>query len=321
MEEDMEIRETRVQVQGLGVNCYCMDGAEAGAGSGNGRDTGVTVGTAAGAGAGKPAILLLHGAGVDSALLSWERVIPLFAGAGHRVVAPDLPGYGKSDRYGGDYSLPFYTGVAAGVMDALGMGSSALVGLSMGGGIAIHLALQEPSRALALVPVDSWGLAKKLPYHSFMYWYARTRSNERLYERTAKHRGLVAHTLTSGLFGDKSLVTDELVADVQARMMEPGAGWPFVSFQRNEIAKDGLVTDLHSRLGEIRAPTLLVHGSLDKAVPAKNSVAARALIPGSELCMMEGCRHWPNRERPQEFADAVLGFLARRLAPGAPGMG
>lgn len=67
------------------------------------------------AGSGKETIVLLHGAGVDSAMLSWGEVIPLLAQR-YRVIAPDLPGYGDSDRIDGEYSLPFYTEITKGVI-------------------------------------------------------------------------------------------------------------------------------------------------------------------------------------------------------------
>lgn len=60
-------------------------------------------------------------------------------------------------------------------------------------------------------------------------------------------------------------------------------------------------------------PTLLVHGTLDKAVPVEGALVASERIPDCEIRLMEGCRHWPQKERPEEFADALLSFLERRL--------
>ena len=77
------IEKMRIRANGVGVTCHC-------------------------AGGGDDAIVLLHGAGVDSAMLSWGEVIPLLSGR-YRVIAPDLPGYGTSDRIDGEYTLAFYT--------------------------------------------------------------------------------------------------------------------------------------------------------------------------------------------------------------------
>jgi len=277
----------RISVGGVGVTCYS-------------------------AGSGDETIVLLHGAGVDSALLSWAEVIPLLA-RGFRVIAPDLPGYGASDRIQGEYSLAFYTDIVKGVIAAFGAAPVILVGLSLGGGICLNMALEHPELIRALVPVDAWGLFDRLPWHRLMHWYTRSRLNERMYAWTGKYPSFVRWALAWGLFGDRAKVTGDLVAQVQKLMLEPGAGWPFISFQRSEVTPTGVRTDLFGRLEQIKAPTLLVHGSLDPAVPLKAAVAASKRIPDCELYVMEGCKHWPQKERPEEFAQAVLDYLGRRV--------
>lgn len=78
-----QIEKKDICVNGVSIACYC---------AGDSSDT----------------ILLLHGAGVDSAMLSWAEVIPLLSN-GYQVIAPDLPGYGASSRIDGEYTLSFYT--------------------------------------------------------------------------------------------------------------------------------------------------------------------------------------------------------------------
>lgn len=277
----------RLAVDGVGITCYA---------AGSGRDT----------------IVLLHGAGVDSALMSWAEVMPLLADT-YRVVAPDLPGYGASDRISGEYSLAFYTDMVKGVIEAVADGPVILAGLSLGGGISFNLALGHPELIKVLVPVGAWGVFDKLPWHRLTYWYTRSKLNENLYAWTGKYRWFVKWSLTSSLFGDASKVSDELVDQVQQAMLQPGAGWPFISFQRSEITPSGLRTDLFGRLERIAHPTLLVHGSHDRAVPVQGAIAASKKIPDCELYIMEGCKHWPQKERPDEFARVVRDFLARRL--------
>src|SRR5690606_42034825 len=116
---------------------------------------------------------LLHGAAVASALRSGGEVIPLLAQR-YRVIAPELPGYGASDRINGEYSPPFYTEIIEGVIEAFDAGPVILCGLSLGGGITLHTALTHPELAKILIPVDAWGLASKLPWHRFPYWYTRS---------------------------------------------------------------------------------------------------------------------------------------------------
>jgi pimeloyl-ACP methyl ester carboxylesterase len=255
------------------------------------------------------AVVLLHGAGADSAMLSWKEVVPLLAGKGFRVIAPDLPGYGGSARFSGDYSLGFYAETIKALIGALGLGPVVLCGLSLGGGIALTAALEFPELLKAIISVDAWGLFEKLPNHRLTHWFVNSRINKGLYRWTGKSKGIIRWSLEANLISDKSKVTDALVGEVLTAMRQPDAGEPFRSFQMCEITRDGLATPIFGRLGEIALPTLLVHGSRDKAVPLCGAVAAQKLMPNARLHIMEGCKHWPQKERPEEFVAAAAGFL------------
>lgn len=282
------IETKRISVNNVGVTCYC---------AGNSDDT----------------IILLHGAGVDSAMLSWVEVIPLLS-EHYRVIAPDLPGYGASDRIDGEYTLEFYTNIVKGIIEEFGGTPVILVGLSLGGGICLSMALNHPELIKVLVPVDAWGLFEKLPWHRTMYWYAHSSLNENLYTWTGKYFSLVKWSLAYNLFGDASKASDELVAEIQKAMLEPNAAKPFISFQKSEITPTGFTTNLFERLEEIKLPTLLIHGSLDKAVPVEGAILASKKIPDCELYLMEGCKHWPQKERPEEFSIALQTYLDKKLS-------
>ncbi|NMA68193.1 MAG: alpha/beta hydrolase [Desulfitobacterium sp.] len=283
----MEIKRRQITINGVNICCYY-------AGQG---DT----------------ILLLHGAGVDSAMMSWAEVMEQLSQKYH-VIAPDLPGYGGSDRIKDEYSLDFYTEIIKGLIDELECSPVILGGLSLGGGISLNLALKYPEVIKLLIPVDPWGIFQKLPYHRFTYWYTRSKINENIYRWTGKYTSFIRWTLEYSLIGDKKKVTNDLVKEVQKAMLEPGAGEPFISFQRSEITKKGLVTDLYSRLEEIKIPTLLIHGSEDKAVPFKDALNASRIIPNCKLHIMQGCKHWPQKERPEEFVKVVSEFVEEHRA-------
>lgn len=280
------ISTVRIAAQGVGITCYV-------------------------AGEGPTTIMLLHGAGVDSALLSWREVIPILAKE-YRVIAPDLPGYGASERIAGEYSLQFYTESVKSVIEYFDSAPVVVVGLSLGGGIALSLALRYPGLLHRLVAVDAWGFFAKLPWHRTTYWFTRSWLNRNLYAWTAKWRSVIRWSLRENLFGDESLITDDLITEVQQAMLQPGAGDPFISFQQSEITPIGFTTDLFGRLEEIATPTLIVHGSLDRAVPFAGAIEASKRIPDCDLYVMEGCKHWPQKERPEEFSRALLSWLEKR---------
>jgi pimeloyl-ACP methyl ester carboxylesterase len=282
-----QIEKKHIRVNGVGITCYC---------AGDGNDT----------------IVLLHGAGVDSAMLSWAEVIPLLSSR-YQVIAPDLPGYGASDRINGEYTLAFYTDIVKGIIETFGGKPVILIGLSLGGGICLNMALIYPELIRVLVLVNAWGLFEKLPWHRPIHWFVRSKFNDNLYAWTNKYPSIIRFSLKYNLFGDKSKVSEDLVAEIHKAMLEPDAGKPFISFQRSEITPAGFTTDLFGRLEEISAPTLLIHGSLDKAVPVKGAHLASKGIPDCEIYLMEGCKHWPQKERPEEFVDALQSYLERKL--------
>lgn len=92
--------------------------------------------------AGTP-VIFLHGGGIDSASLSWEEIIPPFS-EGFQVFAPDLPGFGKSEKPDVTYSPDFYVDFLQKFIDQQGLQTVHLVGLSLGGGIAIRYSLLHP---------------------------------------------------------------------------------------------------------------------------------------------------------------------------------
>ncbi|MCK6139752.1 alpha/beta hydrolase [Slackia exigua] len=177
----------------------------------------------------------------------------------------------------------------------------------------MDVALDHPELVKILVPVDAWGLFDRLRWHGLTHWFVHSRLNDNLYRWTNSHPSIVRLSLEYSLFGDKSKVDDDLAAEICEAMWELGAGRAFISFQRSEITPTGFTTNLFVRLGEIETPTLLVHGTLDKAVPVEGALVASERIPDCEMYLMEGCKHWPQKERPKEFADALLSFLERRL--------
>lgn len=288
---DLQIKKEYISVNCVDIVCHC-----AGDGNRDGSDT----------------IVLLHGAGVDSAILSWAEVIPLLSGR-YRVIAPDLPGYGESGRIDSEYTLSFYTEIVKGIIEAFCGKPVILVGLSMGGGICMNMALTYPELIKALVPVDAWGMFAKVPWQKFTYWFSRSKLNKNLYAWMGKHPYSIRFALEYSFFGDKSKVSDALVAQIQKATLEPGAGKPFISFQCSEITPTGLTTDLFGRIEEIKLPTFIIHGTLDKAVPVKGALLASKRILDCEIYLMEGCKHWPQKERPEEFSNALRAYLERRF--------
>jgi pimeloyl-ACP methyl ester carboxylesterase len=255
-------------------------------------------------------VVLLHGGGADSAKLSWEEVIAPLAASGHRVFAPDLPGSGDSDRPdAAPYTIPYFIEFVGQFLSAAGLERASLMGLSLGGSISLGVALRWPERVERLVLVDSYGLQRKVRMHFLSWLMVKTPGvMEGSWALSRASREMSRWSLST-IFHDPKGISDALLDEALAEARKPHAGRAFTRCQRDEVFSNGLRTVYLDRLGEIKAPTLIVHGRDDIAVPLACAEEAHRLIPGSVLHVIPGAGHWSQREKPQEFIATVTDFL------------
>lgn len=261
----------------------------------------------------RPTIILLHGGGIDSAELSWGLLMPELAAqarlAGNmQVIAPDFPGYGESDHPEMAYSVNFYVDFLIEFLDAMNIRHASFAGLSMGGAVALGFALRCPERVEKLVLVDSYGLQQKAAFHKLSYLLIKTPGMNEASWWMMRSRGMVRYTLKA-LLNRPGSITPELVEQVYRDANRPGAGKAWNAFQKDEMQWNGARTCYMDRLAEIKAPTLIIHGSKDSAVPPQCATQAHERIPGSRLHWLEGCGHWAQRDNPQEFNRVIREFL------------
>jgi pimeloyl-ACP methyl ester carboxylesterase len=233
------------------------------------------------AGADGSPVVLLHGGGLDSASISWRACIGPLA-AQHRVFAPDLPGYGQSDKPAVEYTIDFYVNFLEHFLDALHLQKVSLVGISLGGGIALSFTMRFPGRMEKLVLVGSYGLQSNVAWHKLSYLLVHMPFLNALMMRIlCINRGLIRRSLLAGLVYSPQRLSEELVDEVYQRAHEPGAGKAFASFQKSEMLWNGLRSDLTARLHEITIPTLIVQGAEDNLAPLACARKARTLIKNS----------------------------------------
>lgn len=284
----MTIHEERVDADGVGLHSLRVDPAE--------RDGG-------------PPVVLLHGGIVDSARLSWGGVLePLAAELGRPVLAPDLPGYGDSDRPVAAYSTAYHVEMVRSFLDALGIGRVDLCGLSLGGGVALGLALAD-DRVERLVAVDSFGLGTDLPSGQLTWAVAQVRALNRLSIALLRRSSRLRRASLAGLVADPDSLPEEvypLFADLLERE-DPGRA--FRQWRAAEVTRRGYATTYVPLLPELQQPTLFVHGAEDEVFPARWSREAAELAPEGEYAELADCGHWPPRERPERFVELVADFL------------
>uniref|UniRef100_A0A7C4PKN4 Alpha/beta hydrolase n=1 Tax=Anaerolinea thermolimosa TaxID=229919 RepID=A0A7C4PKN4_9CHLR len=260
------------------------------------------------AGESGPVVVLLHGGGTDSAMLSWRLLIPHLA-RDFRVFAPDWPGYGRSDPLPGQYSFEALTAWLSALLDQWKVSQASLVGVSMGGGGAINFTLTSPERVQKLVLVDSYGFQRKAPFHRLSYWMVRASwLMEWSWALTRRSRWLTRWSLAQ-IFADARNISESLLDEVFTAIQNPSGQRAFLAFQQREMLPDRVLTCYLDRVEEIRTPTLIVHGEKDRLVPLSEAKEAAQRMPAARLVVIENAGHWPMREQPEKFNRLVSAFL------------
>jgi pimeloyl-ACP methyl ester carboxylesterase len=259
-----------------------------------------------------PAIILIHG--ITGRSDQWNPAFEDLASA-HTVLAPDLLGHGESAKPRGDYSLGAYASGVRDTMVALGIDRGTIVGHSLGGGIAMQFAYQFPERCERMVLVSSGGLGREvhpllraatLPGSEWVLpWLVHPRligAGDGVRQMLAKLKLQAGTDLAAVARGFASL------SDREARSA-------FIETMRAVLDPGGQRVSALDRLYLAESlPSLLIWGADDPIIPVAHGRAAHELMPGSRLEVMEGVGHFPQLERPREFASLMRDFVAETEA-------
>jgi pimeloyl-ACP methyl ester carboxylesterase len=254
-----------------------------------------------------PPLVLLHGSGPGvSGWGNFAGNLPVFAGA-FRTLILDLPGYGSSDDVDG---IPLEVGAAAvlRLLDGLGIARADLLGNSMGGIIASHVAARHPDRVRRLATMGGIGL-------NLFTGFPGEGIRLLVEFAEAPSKAAMAAWLRSMVY-DPSLITDALVEERYARATEPGA----LANSRRMYSAAAVAALAHPPQGaplpwaylpSIEAPTLLLWGRDDRVSPLDRAILPMRLIPRAELHTFPHCGHWAQIERKEEFESIALAFFGR----------
>lgn len=255
-----------------------------------------------------PDILLLHGGGLDSAELSWGETGPALAAAGHRVFAPDHPGFGRSIPWAQPITQERLVAHVGDLVDALGLEQPTVGGISMGGGMTLGHLLARPGETRAALLFGSYGIVPRLPLHPVNWLLVRSGVLPGTTRRFARDAASVERSLRP-LVRDPARRTPELVDAVLAEARGP-APESFGQWQADQVLPTRLRTDYSPRLAELDLPVLVVHGDRDTGVPVARARAAARTLPDARLVVVSDAGHWVQRDRPDAVHAAMLDFLA-----------
>lgn len=244
------------------------------------------------AGEGDP-LVLLHGLG--SSHRDWFLQVPAFS-RHYRVIILDCRGHGESDKPAGPYSIPLFARDVIALLEALGVEGAHLLGISMGGQIALQIALDAPGQVTSLVLVNT---------------FARL-----IVQGLAAHLRLLQRRLLMPLLSMEKIgeiIAGTLFPRPEQRELFELARERWVQNDKPAYlasTRAALAFDVAARLGEIRCPTLIVAGENDPTVSMSHKEALQQGILGSQLVVVKDSGHATPLDQPEEFNRIVLEFLA-----------
>jgi pimeloyl-ACP methyl ester carboxylesterase len=253
-----------------------------------------------------PVVVLIHG--LASSNFVWHDSVLLLAGEGFRVVAPDLVGFGFSEKpRDGEYTIEAQARTLVRLLDALGIESATFVGSSYGGAVAAICALDYAERVERLVLVGA--ISNNEMKRSPILRIGGVRGLGELFapfvmdaRHRRKRRHLKVQTARDGRGYDDSRVCAQLrplkAASTQRAILHTLRRWDATRIEREA--------------GQIKQPTLLVWGEHDSDVPLRHGRRLHSLIHGSRLVVFPTCAHLPQEERPAEFVRLVADFCQNR---------
>ncbi|MDR1239469.1 MAG: alpha/beta hydrolase [Treponema sp.] len=271
---------------------------------------------------GKPSVVLVHGLGDEAD--SWRRLFGPLSAAGFRVIAPDLPGFGRS-AVRGRISIGRHAAAVLELMEASGAADrdnpAVLAGSSMGALAAEAAAFRRPDWVRALILMDgclplSGGVNKNLVLMGLPFigkkWYRSFRQN---HERARRSLFPYYHDFEALPEEDRQFLRERVIARVESPDQERAY---FASLRSLNLT--GLFRKARFARGLTRTPAkiLLLWGAEDQVLPPEAGTAIRSLRPDAAHVEISGAGHLPHQEKPGETAAAILNFLQQLPQAGPP---
>ncbi|WP_183407266.1 alpha/beta fold hydrolase [Nocardioides marmorisolisilvae] len=260
-------------------------------------------------------VLLIHG--IARSLEDWTEAQDLLAASGHRVISTDLPGFGFSRRGKERPGLPAFGRAMAALLEAAGVTRPAhVVGNSLGGGVAMTLAVDHPGTVVSLTLVNSIGFGSDQHVSLAPMAYAALAGLPGLEKTFRPKTSEAGIALMQANFFDPSFATPERLReagrlakqrDYQATFLGTAAtlGAPIVGIRA------GWRRALLARVRESGIPVLVIWGDADKILPPTHYEAARAELPDAQGHLFADTGHMPQIEKTAEFVDVVTEFIAK----------
>jgi len=246
-----------------------------------------------------PAVVFLHGSGPGaSGHSNFKGNYPEWADQGYRCLVPDLIGFGYSDKPDDvEYPLAFFVECVKQTLDIAGVSRCAVVGNSLGGAVAIGLALTYPELVEKLILMAPGGMS---PREEYLAMPGMQKMFEIYMSEGELNEESMRELFEFGLVHNPANVTEELLAE---RMH-------IMSLMNTQVMMTMDIPDLASRLPELHCPALVFWGSNDRMMPDSGLLATAKQCPNMKMIVLSECGHWAMVEHEALFNQESLAFLA-----------
>ncbi|HJU54611.1 MAG TPA: alpha/beta fold hydrolase [Pyrinomonadaceae bacterium] len=263
-----------------------------------------------------PPLVFVHGVGAGSSSFMWRRNFDELA-RDFRVLAPDLLGFGFSDKpAGAPYSADLYVELLTDFLREVAGGGAHLVASSLGAAYCVQVAYERPElvRSLVLVaPTGAGGSLQARPGVAGAAFYGLLQSpvlGTSFYNVIASERSIRDYARRE-LFYDRRRATPRLVSQYYATSHQPGAQHAIAAFLSGYLN-----TDTREAFSRLRQPVTLCWGKQDETNPLEHAAELLSLNPRVGLAIFDRCRMMPQEEHPEKF-NALVRDQLRALSAAA----
>ncbi|KVN98168.1 alpha/beta hydrolase [Burkholderia ubonensis] len=249
-------------------------------------------------GAGRP-LVLLHG--ISNSGRAWGAQIGPLAAAGFKVIVPDHAGHGASAPVRGHVTVETLASDVVALLDHLSIESADVVGLSLGGMVALQLALEAPQRVGRLVMANSYSTFKGEAVQAMV----------RTWADTFREPDGPTHRFENAWPLNASETFRQTAEGMQMYQMLHGLAAVADGESLAQVAEGVFGFDAEERLGRLKPNTLFIAGSLDTVSPPKLSQRMAEAVPHGQYVELPGAAHLSNVDSARAFNEVVLAFLSK----------
>lgn len=245
---------------------------------------------------GSPGILLLHGLGATGD--SWQFQIPALVDAGYRVIVPDMRGFGKSTFPGGRNNPEIMAQDMINLTDSLSLENFHLVGISLGGTVALKLVLAKPEKVNSMVITNSFAKLQPKKLSLWVFYVIRL---------------ILVHLI--GIDTQARYVADRLFPKPEQQDLRSA-----FREQVNQANPHGYrstmrslaLFDVTSEVRNIDVPAVVITGEKDSVVPPASQTELAELIPGTQQIFIPDAGHAVIVEKPDAYNQVICDFLHKQ---------